>query len=180
FFDERRVAFESKITREPGAPPYMRTALKKQALAAEGQLTLTAGEQKITKSVGNAFTAKWCLCEAVQRLGGSAAKPVQFSLIDEYDQVRPGATLSFRREADIAMNAKPTLLTAYQVIGEGIVPTVYWVDAAHRLLFVISGIEVYILAEENGAKIQYPQDPSIPMQEGLRRSERRGRQGGNR
>jgi hypothetical protein len=53
------------------------------------------------------------------------------------------------------MGAGPRTLHAWRLTGKGIIPTVYWVDASGRLLFVLSGSEVYVLKEADGAAASF-------------------------
>lgn len=121
------------------------------------------------------FTFYWCLFDAVQRLAGPAMRPLGFTLIDRLNhQVKPHQQLAFRLAATVQLGgrriwreqkeelergaiyrpvpvregATATLLRAYNHTGQGVVPTIYWVDQSGRLLFVTSGLIAYVYSRE--------------------------------
>jgi len=92
------------------------------------------------------YTVNWSLFDAVQRLPGADTPARTFTLIDHFDQVKPETTLSFRKAMDVRVAGGRTLRTrAYQQLGCGNVPWVYWTDEAGRLLWVVAGLEGYVL-----------------------------------
>lgn len=137
------------------------------------------GEDEVSRRtipVTGACTNRWALFDAVQRLPRNAFPPLTFSLLDDFDQVKPGHRLSWHASLPVLLGEKcrqqvtwqdlergrvkktrwvkeggeEALLTAYDHVGEGIVPWIYWVDAAGRLLFAIGGLEAYILETAEG------------------------------
>ena len=36
--------------------------------------------------------------------------------------------------------------SVFDVLGDGIIPTVYWVDNYNRVIFIVSGVEAYVLS----------------------------------
>jgi hypothetical protein len=90
------------------------------------------------------YTLNWALFDAIGRLPAESFDPIRFTLIDHFDQVKPNHTLSFRTSTDVTIRGKPQTLRAYDQLGEGIVPWVWWVDQRGRLLAAVSGLEVYL------------------------------------
>jgi len=90
------------------------------------------------------YTLNWALFDAVGRLPREKTEPLDFTLIDHFDQLKPNQTLCFRKTTTVTVAGNPLRLHAYDQIGEGIVPWVYWVDDQGRLLFVVSGLEGYL------------------------------------
>jgi len=153
------------------------TRLKKSAEAKNGAITISHGKHERRISVGSAYTTNWALFDAVGRLPRKAFAPVRFTLTDNLDQPKPNHTLSFRTSDDVILGEKrvrqekvvdlekgrvkktrwattggrPVRLHAYDHLGEGIVPEIYWVDDAGRLLFMVAGLEAYILDTKSGA-----------------------------
>jgi hypothetical protein len=93
-----------------------------------------------------AYTINWALFDVVQRLPRKQGQTLSFTLLDHFDQVKPNHTLTYHGEQEIIINNTTLRLHRFDQLGEGIVPWVYWVDQTGRLLFVVSGIEAYILA----------------------------------
>jgi len=117
-----------------------------------------------------AFTLNWLLFDAVQRLPRAAFEPKRFTLLDDFDVVKANHTLSYRKTVEVLLGGRrvqkqrwetlekgrirraswgregdrPVRLHAYDHLGDGIVPEVYYVDDAGRLLFVVAGIEAYV------------------------------------
>lgn len=96
------------------------------------------------------YSNEWTLLEAIQRMPGRSMQEVEYTLIDEYDTPQPGHRLSYRTQAQVTFQSGPAQLTAFCDLGRALVPTVYWVDEHHRLIFVCTGLMVYALTETNG------------------------------
>ena len=147
------------------------SALEKTAMAGEGWVEIDDGRRKRRVDVGPAFTLHWTLLAAVQRLPHQPSPLVQFTLIEHFDQVKPDQTLSFRGTSEIVLGERmvkkkrieqlekgrivhtvmareggqSVQLHSFDHLGWGVVPWVYWVDDAGRLLFAVSGLEAYLI-----------------------------------
>jgi len=120
--------------------------LAKSAVARESFVEFHTGGRLRKKRIARPFTLGWLLFDAVQRLPRREFSPVHFAMLDHFDQVKLNQQLSFHKTVDIEFGDPGTVrLNAYDHLGEGIVPSVYWVDGEGRLLFVVAGIEAYIL-----------------------------------
>ena len=137
------------------------------------QLTVTTNGKTIRRPLEGPATIGWSLFHAVQRFDKAAhepARPLRFTLIDHFDQIKPDQVLAFRKQATVSLGAykavkkvreqlergtithhrlldeggTPTRMFAYEHLGDGILPTIYWTDEAGRLLFVVSGLEAYL------------------------------------
>jgi hypothetical protein len=153
----------SKIAKSVGDPPYMGSGLVKKGTVEDGALRLVTGSDARVIPLPGHHTLKWCLVDATQRLPGAATEDIEFSLVDEFDQVRSGQCLSYMESAAIEMNGTVGRLTAYQHLGAGVIPTVYWVDEDGRLLFIMTGQEVYVLKTSNGATAQFSPRNTMQM-----------------
>lgn len=121
------------------------TQIKKSIRVQEGVLKIDdASGQRIEPVRGN-YTLNWALFDAIGRLPAEIFDPIRFTLVDHFDQVKPNHTLRFRASTDVTIRGKPQTLRAYDQVGEGIVPWVWWVDQRGRLLAAVSGLEVYLL-----------------------------------
>lgn len=144
-----RWVWSSRIVSADGKP-IEHTPLQKSAIATDGAIEITDGPHRRRLSVDAPSTINWALFEAVGRLAREPFEPLRFVLLDHFDQVKRNQTLSFRETAEVALANRSLRLHAYDHLGEGIVPWIYWVDDAGRLVFAVSGLEAYLL-ETQGA-----------------------------
>lgn len=121
------------------------TQIKKSIRTQDGVLAIDDPFGQETVPVRGDYTLNWALFDAVQRLPTETFDPICFTLIDHFDQVKPNHMLSFRTSIDVTIRGKSQILHAYDQLGEGIVPWVWWVDQHGRLLAAVSGLEVYLL-----------------------------------
>jgi len=126
--------------------PY--TDITRKAVRNGDHITLSDPTGKRRLDVPAPYTVNWCLFDTVQHLPGADTKPLAFTLIDHVDQVKPETTLAFRKAMDVQVAGGQVLRTrAYEQLGRGNVPWVYWTDEAGRLLWVVAGLEGYVLEE---------------------------------
>jgi len=137
-----RWQFSRRVTAEQGLVPG--TQLAKSAVFASGKIEIGDGRTTRRIAMPGAYTLNWALFDAVTRLPREQTEPIEFTLIDHFDQVKPNHRLSFRESVDVTFSGKPVTLHAYDHLGEGIVPWVYHVDDAGRLLVAVSGLEGYL------------------------------------
>lgn len=152
------------------------TVLEKTGRAEPGAMHISdpGGTRRV--ALDSAPTLHWSLFDAVQRLPREAFEPLRFTLIDHFDQPKPEQRLAFRKTCEVMLGgqrvqrhewttlekgrvrrtswacegARPVRLYAYDHLGWGIVPWVYWVSGAGRLLFVVAGLEAYIIESSTG------------------------------
>ncbi len=147
------------------------TRLSEAGTALDDALEVRIGDRKRRLPVDPPYTFQWSLFDAVQRLGREEQEPLTFTLIDRLNyEVKPGHTLAPRRAAEVELGgtrtwkeerhdlevgtvyrpvpsregAVRTRMHAYEEVGEGILPIVYWVDERGRLLLVLSGLIGYV------------------------------------
>ncbi len=162
-----RWSWQSEIvdasgTRVPGS------CLERSAALRDGRVEI---DGKRSFPVAGPCTVNWLLFEVVGRLPqGESALP-EFTLLDDFDRPKPGHVLRYDNRRNVLIGQRtvpqteieelpkgrihksvwghagghPMQLHAWQHTGEGIVPFVYWVDAAGRVLFAVSGLEAYVL-----------------------------------
>lgn len=151
--------------------PIEETRLRETGLAVPGGLRVRIGDRERTVPVQGPMAFWFGLFEAVQRRSAPDAPALEFTLIDRFNQqVKPRQKLAFRRAATIELGGKrvwrenaveleagtvyrpvearegavATKVNAWEQTGFGVLPTVYWVDDAGRLLMVLSGIAAYV------------------------------------
>jgi len=129
-----------------GAKSVAGTQLKKTATADGKAITIKDSRHTRTIRLAGQYTLNWCLFDAVQRLAREKTEPIRFTLIDHFDQVKGGQTLSFRKVVDAPVaGGRKVRVHGYDLVGRGNVPFTFWVDAGGRLLFVVAGLEGYFL-----------------------------------
>jgi hypothetical protein len=90
------------------------------------------------------FTLSWNLMDAVQHVADTQL-PLQFDVIDECDIYGGLKTLQLFKHAKVSINGTVRRLKSYILTGTGTLPRFYWLNENGRLLFVNSGMEVYVL-----------------------------------
>jgi len=121
------------------------TKLKKSAVAEKGYIEIDDGRGKRQIDVESGCTTNWVLFDAVQRLPRRKFEPLRFTMLDHFDQVKAGQSISYRETIDVMLGGRAVRLHGFDHLGEGIVPWVYWVDDLGRLLFAVSGLAGYLL-----------------------------------
>jgi hypothetical protein len=157
FSSPQRWTVSTKIAGSESAEPYFNSGMTKQSAYDHGMVqTSTNGKAGNTIHVDVPYGCKYALLDAVQRLppDGKDVLP-EFGLFDEYDQIRFGYHLQFRETVPVQLKNEVQPLSLYTLTGPGQIPASYWKDKSGRLLFFVSGIEVYVLAEENGRPIEF-------------------------
>ncbi|MHC4403849.1 MAG: hypothetical protein ACYTG0_29685 [Planctomycetota bacterium] len=139
-----RWSFSSQIgSRADG--PVENTALEQSAVVQGEEVEIRDRHGVRSFHVARPFTVNWALFEAVGRLAREPFDPIRFTLLDHFDQLKPEQVLSYRQSAVVRLAGREVPLHAYDHLGQGIVPWIYWVDDRGRLLFVVSGLEAYLL-----------------------------------
>ena len=171
----RSWTYGSDIVDAEGNPlPNM--ALGKSARRRLHTITIADGRRTSEMPTPRAYTINWALFDAVQRLPREPFEPLAFTMLDHFDQPKANQVLSYRKAIDVRLGWKrvkreklvelpkgrirktrwvkeggrTVRLHAYDHVGEGIVPWVYWVDDKGRLLFVVAGLEAYLLESAKG------------------------------
>lgn len=114
--------------------------------SADGR-TIHSDSGKRTFKLGKHFTSNWSLFDAVQRLSFEG-EPIEFDLLEEMDKPRRAHRLFYSGSIETELGGKPTKLHSFTHLGEGILPTTYWLDDKHRLLMAICGLVTYLFDPE--------------------------------
>ena len=130
-----------------------RTQMSRSAVFRDGALTIKDAKETKTIPIAGAYTVNWSLFDAIQRLGGEKAGPLEFTLIDHFDQPKGSQRLSFRGKMGVTVAGGGTIRTlAWDHLGDANVPWVYWLDERGRLLFIVAGLEAYVLESSKQAQ----------------------------
>jgi hypothetical protein len=151
--------------------PYENSVVAKRAEAADGRIEIVDDRSRQRIAVNGPFSVNWALWDAVMRMPREPGEPVRFTMLDHFDQLKHRQTLAYRKSVVVALGqrrfkqqtskelekgriqqtrwattgGREVILHGFEQLGEGIVPWVYWVDDQGRLLFAVSGLEVYVL-----------------------------------
>lgn len=136
--------FDSRLL-DPAGKTIAQTRMTKTGLLKDGEIRITSGKAVRKIKVSGPCTTNWSLFDAVQRLPREKTKPQRFTLIDHFDQIKPGYLLSYRNTIEVSLGGRKLRLVAYDQVGRGNVPWVYWLDGRGRLLFIVAGLEAYVL-----------------------------------
>ena len=154
----------------PDGKPVPHTRIEKTGTASAKSIAIADGKATRRIPTPTAYTINWALFDVVQRLPREAFEPRTFTLLDDFDEVKADHVLAFRKTSDVLLGGRrvqtqrweqlekgrirkttwgregdrPVRLHAYDHLGDGIVPEVYWVDDQGRLLFMVAGIEAYV------------------------------------
>ena len=150
---------------------YENSKIAKRATASDGRIEIVDDHSTRRVAINGPFTINWAVWDAVMRMVPESAEPLRFTMLDHFDQLKYRQTLAFRKSAVVTLGqrrvkeetwkelekgrirqtrwnlvgGRDVTLHGFEQLGEGIVPWVYWTDEQGRLLFVVSGLEVYVL-----------------------------------
>jgi len=140
----RTWTFQTQLL-DAGGKPILHTRQSKTGTFADGVVQIKDAAGTKRHKVPGRCLMNWALFDTVQRLAGEKTEPIAFTLIDHFDQVKGGYTLSCRKTLGVAVGGRTIRLRAYDQLGRGNVPWVYWVDEQGRLLLIVAGLEAYML-----------------------------------
>ena len=140
-FEAQLLAADSK--------PLAGTRIEKTAVVRDGALLIKDGAADKRIALPRAYTLNWALFDAAGRLPRRAFKPIEFDLIDDFDRLKGGQVLSYRTSQTVAVGGRKVRLHAFDHLGRGILPWVYFVDDRGLLVLAVGGLAAYgLLAAE--------------------------------
>jgi hypothetical protein len=104
-----------------------------------------AGGRKPPLRVAADWTLDWALIDALQRLPVQEHAEWILDLVEDCDLLRPRQRLSYVGPLTVSLAGKTTELLGFCHVGPGTLPTHYWLDGQHRLLFAIRMFRALIL-----------------------------------
>ena len=140
----RRWEFVSEVF-DAGGKPVAHTKQAKTGTLADAWVRSKGPGGVVTHKITGTCAINWALFSVVQALPGEKTEAQTFTLIDHYDQIKPDCRISYRKTLDVKIGKETVRLTAYDQVGRGNVPWVYWVDPNGRLLLVVAGLEAYVI-----------------------------------
>ena len=138
---------ETQISDERSGLPYANTLHRWKGSHKNGRVYYHSGSQHIVKTVTNQdLTWKWGIINLVQKMAEQSVPEIHFSALDEMDMIYEHQYARFRKKQVIECGTSNVEFSVFDVLGDGIIPTVYWVDNSNRVIFIISGVEAYVLS----------------------------------
>jgi hypothetical protein len=165
-----RWEYSAEVVDSQGKP-YENSKIAKRGRAGDGRIEIVDDCSTRRLAINGPFTINWAVWDAVMRMPHESAEPLRFTMLDHFDQLKYRQTLAFRKSANVTLGqrrvkeqvwqelekgrvrqtrwamtgGRDVTLHAFEQLGEGIVPWIYWTDDQGRLLFAVSGLEVYVL-----------------------------------
>ena len=137
----------SRISLSEEGSPFGGTGWINSGEAKNGEVILKTNRRPIRKAFGQSLLSwKWGLPAVVQQMAEASITVLQFALLDEFDAIYQNQILTFRKKVKLDCGIEhPIEFKVFELTGDGVIPTVYWVDNQNRTVFVISGMEAYVL-----------------------------------
>lgn len=138
---------QSKIARNSiNEEPYYNTGLKIKGYKERKKIHVSENSiNRIVKIPNKNLSWKWGAIHMVQKMAENGIVSTKFSSIDEMDIVYDLQQLKLRREKLLPYGDKQLKFKIYDLTGDGVVPTVYWVDEYNRVVFIVTGQESFML-----------------------------------
>jgi len=137
----------SKISVAEDRKAFGGTGMQNIGVVKGGEIHLIIGDKEIRKSFGTrTLSWKWGLIAVAQKMAEASILEQQFAILDEFDAIYSKQIMKFRRKVKLDCgNERLIDFKVFELTGEGVIPAVYWVDEMNRTVFVISGMEAYVL-----------------------------------
>jgi hypothetical protein len=138
---------ETKISDNEAGVPYRDTLHQWRGSFKNGQVYYKSGLNCSKKKPSNKnLSWKWGIISLVQKMAEQSVPEVHFSALDEMDMLYEHQYARFRKKQQILCGSECLEFKVFDVLGDGIIPTVYWVDHFNRVVFIITGVEAYVLS----------------------------------
>ena len=137
----------SKISLAEDGKAFGGTGMQNIGAVKGGEIHLNIGEKEIRKFFGTrTLSWKWGLIAVAQKMAEASVPEQQLAILDEFDAIYHRQVMKFRRKVTLDCgNERLIDFKVFELTGDGVIPTVYWVDHMNRTVFVISGMEAYVL-----------------------------------
>lgn len=139
---------ETKISDNSSGMPVMDTLHHWKGTFKNGQIGYKSGKINYKKKPANKnLTWKWGIINLVQKMAEQSVREIHFSALDEMDMLYEHQFARFRKKQQIDCGSRTLEFNVFDVLGDGIIPTVYWVDNFNRVIFIVTGVEAYVLSD---------------------------------
>ncbi len=146
-FSPGKWRVSSGIALPDGEVPFGGTGLIQNGEARDGEVTIRTNHRPIRKDFGQSpLSWKWGLPAVVQHMAESSLTSLHFALLDEFDAIHQDQKMRFRKMVKLDCGGGRLVeFKLFELTGDGVIPTAYWVDDQNRTVFVISGMEAFVL-----------------------------------
>lgn len=146
-FSPHEWEVSSRISLSEEGAPYGGSGLLNRGKTSNREVIIQTNGRPIKKAYGKTqLSWKWGLPAIVQKMAESSQTELQFALLDEFDAIYQNQKLTFRKKVKLDCGDQQLIdFKVFELTGDGVIPTVYWVDNMNRTVFIISGMEAYVL-----------------------------------
>ena len=135
---------ETKVATGVDEAPYLNSGHEWKGNYKNGVVKYSSGEVKLEKPVPHEnLSWKWGLMNLVQKM--DPKEEIHFSVLDEMDMIYEHQYARLRKYQEIETGSGKVKFKVYDVLGDGVIPTVYWVDELDRVVLIINGMEAFVL-----------------------------------
>jgi len=146
-FSPEEWVVTSRIALNESDLAYGGTGLISRGKVKKGEINIRYSVENLKKTYHSEVLCwKWGLPSVVQNMAESNNKELGFSMLNEFDAINENQKLVFRKKVPLDCgNNRPVEFKVFELTGQGVIPTVYWVDQWNRTVFVVSGMEAFVL-----------------------------------
>lgn len=135
---------ETKVAKGANEPPYLNSGHKWKGSYQDGVVEYSSGDVHMKKPVPHEnLSWKWGLINLVQKM--DPKDEFHFSALDEMDMIYAHQYTRLRKYQEIETGSGKVKFKVYDILGDGVIPTVYWVDELDRVVLIINGMEAFVL-----------------------------------
>jgi hypothetical protein len=148
-FSPKKWNISSRIALTGAGPAYGGTAVSNIGQAKSGVVRIKTPGQPIKKPYGPLpLSWKWGMPAVAQNMAETSTAELRFTVLDEFDAIHKSQTIKFRKKIPLDCGDGRLIdFRVFELTGDGIIPTVYWVDNMHRTVFVVSGMEACVVGD---------------------------------
>lgn len=121
-------------------------SLAGDSVGAGGARLRTSRSGEARKSRGS-VSHEWSLIDAIQRLPRAPFPMLRFSMLTYDGRLLPDQTLTYKGPVEIQAAGSPVRLHAYEHLGTGVLPWIYYTGESGRLLIAASGLQAWVFEE---------------------------------
>ena len=145
-FTPEKWIVSKRIARNGSREGYMGTELTVSGFYKNNKLVLDSSKESKPIETGSIpLSWKWGVMAVVQNMARKNLQELQFSALDEFDVLFASQKVKFVRNVPLDCNGTLRTFMIFLQTGDGIIPTVFWVDDLFRTVFVITGMEAFVL-----------------------------------
>lgn len=127
---------------------YLGTSQESSGSFMDNRINLTAGKRIITWENGSLpLSWKWGVMALVQKMAKNNQMESRFSALDEFDALYAYQSVKFVKNFHLHCDGSLRNFKIFLHTGDGLLPTVYWVDDHFRTIFVLTGMEAFVLSQ---------------------------------